>query len=155
MPRPCFLSLESILNSNSHSGLTRALIESFHPRLDFKKANFSEWYVRLANIDWSFLKFIGDVEQAYSTFTSILFEPIRDCVPLYKCNSSQHNKYLPWFSKSLLNDISIKDNLLKWDNLHYISGIRTNKKNIMTNFWKFVNSNNFSSQQSAIMYSGA
>ena len=75
-------------------------------RYNFRKANFSQLYEYICDIDWSCLNLFKNVDDALTKFYAILYDAFDRFVPKYKCNSS---KFPPWFTADIKFNIKTKE----------------------------------------------
>lgn len=145
------------------------------PQWNFNKADFPQLYYNLANIDWSQLYKLNDIDSAVDVFYKLLSTVFNSCVPKKQHKHTNLFKAYPaWYTVELISEINYKNLLhkkykaskskedydyfsyyraevkkhIKLAYQHYINYVQHNLIEDPKSFWKFIKSkkNNCSAQ---------
>ena len=129
-------------------------------RYNFRRANFTQLYNDLCDIDWSSLNSIINVDTAVNKFYNILYSSFDKSVPQSTYSTSH---YPPWFTKQIKYNLKTKEYFrkkwIKYSKMHYliefkrlrlliksqineaynsyITSVENNIKSNPPDFWKF------------------
>ena len=98
-----------VINAPLNEAKCRDLVLNNDGNYNFRKANFGLMYDSFANLDWSDLVSVTDVNLAVKLFYDKVYEIFNMCVP----KSKKSKQYPPWFSKSIISNIKKKEKFRK------------------------------------------